>query len=98
MCVCEYVVRTKPSRFIGRPSTAHAASKNIISARSVDSIRPLKVICIGAGVSGILAGIKFPTKVKELDLRIYDKNEEVGGTWFENKYPGCACGRQASKR
>ncbi|KAJ5713998.1 uncharacterized protein N7483_011179 [Penicillium malachiteum] len=22
---------------------------------------------------------------------IYEKNEQVGGTWWENKYPGCAC-------
>ena len=78
------------------PSAAYIASKGVLSARSVDSIRPLKVICIGAGVSGILSAIKFPAKVKELDLRIYDKNEEVGGTWFENKYPGCACGRSDS--
>ena len=74
------------------PSAAHIASKDVLSARSVDSIRPLKVICIGAGISGILTAIKFPTKVNELDLRIYDKNNEVGGTWFENRYPGCACG------
>ncbi|KAJ4310913.1 hypothetical protein N0V84_010717 [Fusarium piperis] len=24
-------------------------------------------------------------------MRIYEKNEGVGGTWFENTYPGCAC-------
>ena len=22
---------------------------------------------------------------------IYEKNEEISGTWWENKYPGCAC-------
>ncbi|RMZ46525.1 monooxygenase [Aspergillus flavus] len=26
-----------------------------------------------------------------LDLTIYEKNPEVGGTWFENIYPGVAC-------
>lgn len=63
-----------------------------ISARSVDTPRALKVIVIGAGVSGILAAIKLENSVRLLDLVIYDKNEDLGGTWFENKYPGCACG------
>ena len=74
------------------PSVAHTSSQSILSGRSIDSVRPLKVICIGAGVSGILTAIRLPEKVKKLDLVIYDKNEELGGTWFENKYPGCACG------
>jgi hypothetical protein len=25
-----------------------------------------------------------------IDLTIYDKNEDVGGTWLENRYPGVA--------
>ncbi|KAL2813206.1 hypothetical protein BDW59DRAFT_178271 [Aspergillus cavernicola] len=62
-----------------------------ISERAVDQPRPLKVIYIGAGVSGILAAIKFLKAVPSLELTIYEKNPELGGTWFENKYPGCAC-------
>ncbi|MCJ1309536.1 hypothetical protein MMC25_003196 [Agyrium rufum] len=73
------------------PSATQIATHSILSPRSVDAPRPLKVICIGAGCSGLVAGIRLPEKVKDLDLVIYDKNEEVGGTWFENKYPGCAC-------
>ncbi|MCJ1354531.1 MAG: hypothetical protein MMC33_004520 [Icmadophila ericetorum] len=73
------------------PSATYTGPSNVISARSVDAVRPLKVICLGAGVSGILAAIRFPERVKNLDLVIYEKNEEIGGTWFENKYPGCAC-------
>ena len=57
----------------------------------VDDYRPMKVIVIGAGLSGILAGIRFPQYIKNLDLTIYDKNTNVGGTWFENKYPGVRC-------
>jgi hypothetical protein len=63
-----------------------------ISERAVDQARPLKVIYIGAGISGILAAIKFRQAVPDLDLTIYEKNTELGGTWFENRYPGCACG------
>ncbi|RJE25095.1 Flavin-binding monooxygenase [Aspergillus sclerotialis] len=62
-----------------------------ISERAVDQPRPLKIIYIGAGISGILAAIKFREAVPSLDLTIYEKNPELGGTWYENKYPGCAC-------
>lgn len=51
----------------------------------VDHARPIKVVCIGAGYSGILAGIRFPQKIKNLHLTIYEKNDDVGGTWFENR-------------
>lgn len=52
----------------------------------IDYARPIKVICIGAGMSGILCGIRFPASIPNLDLTIYDKNDEVGGVWYENKY------------
>lgn len=55
----------------------------------IDYARPIKAICIGAGMSGILCGIRFPQKIPNLDLTIYDKNDEVGGVWYENRYvPG----------
>lgn len=68
-------------------------SKAFISERSIDQARRLKVIYIGAGISGIVGCIEFLKKVPSLDLVIYEKNPEVGGTWFENRYPGCACGK-----
>ena len=69
------------------PEYAHP----LISERSIDEPRPLKVIYVGAGVSGIDAAIQFPKFVPNLELVIYEKNADVGGTWFENRYPGCAC-------
>ncbi|KAJ5560246.1 hypothetical protein N7513_002645 [Penicillium frequentans] len=64
---------------------------SIVEDRSVDESRPLRVIVIGAGITGILSCIRFIQKVPNLDLCIYDKNPDIGGTWLENKYPGCAC-------
>ena len=29
--------------------------------------------------------------MKDFGLTCYEKNSEVGGTWYENRYPGCAC-------
>ncbi|EPQ60007.1 flavin-binding monooxygenase [Gloeophyllum trabeum ATCC 11539] len=58
---------------------------------SIDEYRPIRVVCIGAGVSGIVAGIRFPQRVPNLDFTIYDKNAGIGGTWYSNKYPGLSC-------
>ncbi|KAF4167602.1 hypothetical protein CNMCM6936_004659 [Aspergillus lentulus] len=60
-------------------------------ALQIDHMRPMKVIVIGAGISGILAAIRFTRRIPNLDLVVYDKNPEVGGTWYENRYPGVAC-------
>ncbi|RDX43037.1 FAD/NAD(P)-binding domain-containing protein, partial [Lentinus brumalis] len=58
---------------------------------AIDGYRPIKVIVIGAGFSGILAGIRFPQKVPNVDLTIYEKSAGVGGTWYNNRYPRVAC-------
>lgn len=52
----------------------------------IDDHRPVKVICIGAGFSGVLAAIRFPQRIPNLTFIMYEKNEELGGTWWENKY------------
>ncbi|KIW67339.1 hypothetical protein PV04_06602 [Phialophora macrospora] len=57
----------------------------------IDDVRSLKVVVIGAGLSGILAGILLPAKVPKIQLTILEKNEDVGGTWLENIYPGVRC-------
>jgi cation diffusion facilitator CzcD-associated flavoprotein CzcO len=33
----------------------------------------------------------LPAKVPGIELQIFDKNAEVGGTWYENIYPGVRC-------
>ncbi|CAK7235446.1 hypothetical protein SBRCBS47491_009296 [Sporothrix bragantina] len=54
--------------------------------------KKLRCVIIGAGVSGILLAIKLRETLKdEVDFWIFEKNSDVGGTWFENRYPGCAC-------
>jgi 4-hydroxyacetophenone monooxygenase len=46
-----------------------------------------KVIIIGAGMSGLLAAHRL--QQAGVELTIYEKNDDVGGTWYENQYPGC---------
>lgn len=45
-----------------------------------------KVLVIGAGMTGLAAGVKL--EEAGYDWVIIEKNEEVGGTWWENRYPG----------
>ena len=53
----------------------------------LESARKRKVLVIGAGMSGLLTGIRLSEAGVEFE--IVEKNPDVGGTWFENSYPGC---------
>jgi 4-hydroxyacetophenone monooxygenase len=46
-----------------------------------------KAIIIGAGVSGICAAIRL--REMGVECQIFEKNKGFGGTWWENRYPGC---------
>ncbi|KAK0627999.1 putative sterigmatocystin biosynthesis monooxygenase stcW [Lasiodiplodia hormozganensis] len=59
--------------------------------RPIDEIKKLKVAIIGTGLSGVTAGALLPVKVPGIDLTLFEKNPDVGGTWFENTYPGVRC-------
>ena len=49
--------------------------------------RPFTVVIIGAGMSGILAAHRLSQA--GVEVRVLEKNSDVGGTWLENTYPGC---------
>jgi len=51
------------------------------------SIKSKCAIIIGGGVSGMCAGIEL--QQLGMDFKLFEKNEDFGGTWFENHYPGC---------
>lgn len=70
-------------------------SKWIVEERSIDEARPLRVVVIGSGISGIMTSVRFRQRIPNVDLCVYERNEDVGGTWLENRYPGCACGMLA---
>lgn len=72
-------------------SSSVPVSKGVIEKRSVDE--PLRVVVIGAGISGILACVRFLQRIPNVEICVYDKNADLGGTWFENRYPGSACGK-----
>jgi 4-hydroxyacetophenone monooxygenase len=53
----------------------------------LDPEAPLSVAVIGAGMSGIAAAHRL--KQAGVPFVILEKDDEVGGTWYENTYPGC---------
>lgn len=52
--------------------------------------RKLRYAIIGAGMAGILAGVRLRQR-GDNDFIIYEKGRSVGGTWRENRYPGLTC-------
>lgn len=51
-------------------------------------VEDFKVIVIGAGLGGLCAAIRL--KQLGIPFEVLEKNADVGGTWLENAYPGCA--------
>lgn len=47
-----------------------------------------RVAIVGAGASGLCAAIRLGQA--GIPYTVFEKNAEVGGTWHENRYPGCA--------
>jgi cation diffusion facilitator CzcD-associated flavoprotein CzcO len=56
----------------------------------VSNQRNLRFAIIGAGMSGVLSGIKLAEAGYD-DWVVYEKGDCVGGTWRENTYPGLSC-------
>jgi len=55
-----------------------------------EATRDARFAVIGAGMAGILSGIKL-LEAGHSDFSIYEKADRLGGTWRENTYPGIAC-------
>ncbi|MGN6168615.1 MAG: flavin-containing monooxygenase [Solirubrobacteraceae bacterium] len=52
--------------------------------------RGLRVVIVGAGLGGIAAAIEFRKHGFD-EVQILEKAPALGGTWFYNRYPKCAC-------
>jgi 4-hydroxyacetophenone monooxygenase len=67
---------------------------NLVQAATQDDVQSgaqtndIHIAIIGAGASGLCAAIQLGKL--GIPYTIFEKNAEVGGTWYENRYPGCA--------
>lgn len=57
--------------------------------RPIHANRRVRIVCVGAGISGLFLAYKLKKLFTDYILDIYEKNADIGGTWFENRYPGC---------
>jgi cation diffusion facilitator CzcD-associated flavoprotein CzcO len=48
-----------------------------------------RVAIIGTGFAGV--GIAVALKREGIDFMIFERRSEIGGTWWDNAYPGCRC-------
>lgn len=64
----------------------HNAARRL--AGPIHTERHVRIICVGAGASGLLMAYKLQKHFNNFSLQIYEKNPEVAGTWYENRYPG----------
>jgi len=71
--------------------THSATASETPTARGPRSKVPhLKVAIIGSGFAGLGAAIRLE-RAGMPDYLVFEKAAEVGGTWRDNTYPGCAC-------
>ncbi|MFZ0500929.1 MAG: NAD(P)/FAD-dependent oxidoreductase [Steroidobacteraceae bacterium] len=49
-------------------------------------VRDFKVIVVGAGTGGVNAAIQL--KRAGFSFKVFERNGGVGGTWYDNSYPG----------
>ena len=50
----------------------------------------MRIAVVGSGFSGLGAAIKLRQAGFD-DLVVFERASEIGGTWRDNTYPGCAC-------
>ncbi|KAF2169963.1 hypothetical protein M409DRAFT_64369 [Zasmidium cellare ATCC 36951] len=52
--------------------------------------RKVRIGVLGAGIMG-LQFLHSAEKLKDVDIVVYEMNDDVGGVWLTSKYPGCRC-------
>ena len=72
----------------------YARSISVIGQSSLLNSKSHRLLIIGAGFSGLALGVRLLQQGIR-DFVILDQAEGVGGTWWVNRYPGCACDVQS---
>lgn len=75
---------------VAKPNSSQPPNYTVKECR-LGTPRRLRIVAIGAGASGLNLLHKLQQHTENIEYVVYEKNVDVGGTWFENRYPGCAC-------
>lgn len=81
----------QPQSLKGGTETPEARAPYTIREQPLGSTRHLRIVGIGAGVSGLSLIRALRLNLIDYEVVIYEKNTDIGGTWLENRYPGCRC-------
>lgn len=54
----------------------------------IHSERHMRIIVCGAGASALCFAYKLQRSFENFSLQLFEKNSDISGTWFENRYPG----------
>lgn len=58
----------------------------VVTEAPLGTRRHIRVIMVGAGASGLNLARHMELHMDNFELVVYEKNADVGGTWFENRY------------
>jgi NAD(P)-binding Rossmann-like domain len=72
-------------------TNGHSAGDVTIREENYGTKKKKRIAMLGAGISGINFFKFAEQKLENVEIVCYEKNHDVGGTWLENRYPGCAC-------
>jgi cation diffusion facilitator CzcD-associated flavoprotein CzcO len=92
-------IRSCRARVVADMAIGRAACTNIpipdttykILEQPLGTARKVRIVTIGAGASGINMIRTLRISLTNFTHVVYEKNPKVGGTWYENRYPGCKC-------
>lgn len=70
---------------IAEPTTSPSPAPGQVDKPAVHT----RAIIIGTGFSGL--GMAIALQRQGVDFAVLEKADDIGGTWRDNTYPGCAC-------
>lgn len=76
---------------VGEINSSDAKAPYVIKEDPIGTLRRVRIVTIGAGVSGINMIRTLRLHTSNFEHVVYEKNSEIGGTWYENSYPGLRC-------
>lgn len=81
-----------PKLFESAPWSSTNARGYTIPEIDYGTPRPIKVIAVGAGISGIALAHAVATSGPGIELQAYEIADNYSGTWHWNIYDGVRCG------
>ena len=81
---------TGPSGTGAEDTGAQETGAQETGAQETGPVAHLAVAIVGNGFSGLGTAIRL-RRAGVADFLVFERHEDVGGTWRDNSYPGCAC-------